>query len=66
MIEKIGGSGYCPTEKIRHAGRRALRVNENSATHEISPSEDGAQKFVSDYRLKPTAWFGKMVTNNNL
>ncbi|MCX7969336.1 MAG: hypothetical protein N3B10_12755, partial [Armatimonadetes bacterium] len=43
---------------------RALRMNEDSTTHEISPSEDGAQKFISDYRLKLAAWLGKLVTNN--
>ncbi|MCX7968895.1 MAG: hypothetical protein N3B10_10495 [Armatimonadetes bacterium] len=39
-------------------------MNEDSATHEISPSEDGAQKFINDCGLKPIAWLGKMVTNN--
>ncbi|MCS7186390.1 MAG: hypothetical protein RMK89_05480 [Armatimonadota bacterium] len=58
MIEKFGGSGYCPTEKFLHAGRRALRMNENSAK-KISPSKDGAQKFVRGYGLKPIAWLGK-------
>ncbi|MCS7187616.1 MAG: hypothetical protein RMK89_11785 [Armatimonadota bacterium] len=39
-------------------------MNENSVSHEISLSEDDAQKFISDYGLKPAAWLGKLVTNN--
>ncbi|MCX7967085.1 MAG: hypothetical protein N3B10_01200 [Armatimonadetes bacterium] len=39
-------------------------MNEDSVSHEISPSEVGAQKFISDCGLKPAVWLGKMVTNN--
>ncbi|MCS7187959.1 MAG: hypothetical protein RMK89_13545, partial [Armatimonadota bacterium] len=34
------------------------------ALRNLSPTEVGARKIVSDYGLKPVAWFGKRFVNN--
>ncbi|MCX7967200.1 MAG: hypothetical protein N3B10_01790, partial [Armatimonadetes bacterium] len=57
MVEKSEGRATARPKKIRHDSSRALRMNEKSANQKITPTKVGAQKSVSNYGLKPIAWF---------